>query len=111
MPSRPPWQLQGRPAEALSAAKAVLAIEPGRERALELAMVTASQLHRRDEALDFGRRLLAVDPWVARYHLSMAQILIRGDDWRRAAATGDRPSTPAAPPCGSIRPTSRPAAS
>ncbi len=74
--------LQGRPAEALSAAKAVLAIEPGRERALELAMVAASQLHRRDEALDFGRRLLAVDPWVARYHLSMAQILIRGDDWR-----------------------------
>jgi cytochrome c-type biogenesis protein CcmH/NrfG len=48
-------------------------------------MVAASQLHRRDEALDFGRRLLAVDPWVARYHLSMAQIFTRGDDWRPAA--------------------------
>jgi predicted CXXCH cytochrome family protein len=77
-------ELQGRPAEALLAAKAVLAGEPGRERSLELAMVVASHLRRRDEALDFGRRLLAVDPWVARYHLSMAQIFSRGDDWRPA---------------------------
>jgi predicted CXXCH cytochrome family protein len=77
-------ELQGRPAEALTAAKAVLEAEPGREHALELAMVAASQLRRRDEALGFGRRLLAVDPWVARYHLSMAQILTRGDDWRPA---------------------------
>jgi hypothetical protein len=77
-------ELQGRPAEALTAAKALLAREPGREHALELAMVAASHLRRRDEALDFGRRLLAVDPWVARYHLSMAQIFTRGDDWRPA---------------------------
>jgi hypothetical protein len=74
--------LQDRPADALEAAKAVLALEPGREQVLDLARVLAAQLRHRDEALDFGRRTLAVDPWLARYHLSMAQLYTRGDDWR-----------------------------
>ena len=74
--------LQGRSAEALKAAKVVLRLEPGRERVLDLAMVLASQLRHRDEALAFGRRTLAVDPWISRYHMSMAQLYTRGDDWR-----------------------------
>jgi tetratricopeptide (TPR) repeat protein len=76
--------LQDRPADALKVAQTVLTLEPRRERVLDLAMVLASQLQERDLALEFGRRTLAVDPWVSRYHLSMAQVYTRGDDWRPA---------------------------
>jgi hypothetical protein len=76
--------VQNRSAEALRAAKAVLTLEPNRERVLDLAMVLASRLHLRDDALEFGRRTLAVDPWVAKYYLSMAQVYSRGVDWRQA---------------------------
>jgi hypothetical protein len=75
---------QGKSADALNVTKAILEREPGRERLLELAMVLASNLHRPDEALDFGRRLLHVDPWISRYHLSMAQLYTRGNDWQPA---------------------------
>jgi Cytochrome c554 and c-prime len=75
---------QNRFDEALKVASGVLAFEPRRERVLDLAMVLASQRHDRALALDFGRRTLAVNPWLARYHLSMAQIYTRGDDWRPA---------------------------
>ena len=47
-------------------------------------MVAASHLRRHGEALDFGRRLLDRRTWAARYHLSMAQLFTRGDDWRPA---------------------------
>ncbi len=86
--------LQDRSAEALEAATAALAIEPGRERLLDLGMVVASRLRKHDIALDFGRRTLAIDPWMSRYHLSMAQVLSRDKDWRPGA--GDWPAAIAA---------------
>jgi hypothetical protein len=71
---------QGRFAEGLQAARAVLKREPRRERALELATALAAQLHKRSEALDLGARTLAVNPWKTQYHFAMAQLYVRGDD-------------------------------
>ena len=103
--------LQNHSAEALETAKAVLAVEPGRERALDLAMVLASQLHHRDEALDFGRRTLAVDPWLAQFSLAMREYIPGATTGARQKASGNLPWMRALPLSSSIQPTSKLAAS
>jgi tetratricopeptide (TPR) repeat protein len=77
------WLLD-RPAEALTAFEAVLAIAPAREDALVSAAALAGQQGRYEQAIDFWRRGLAVNPWVARYHYELGKLLIIRREWPEA---------------------------
>src|SRR5262249_26229854 len=74
----------GQPEEALQAYETALARAPDREMTLALAASFAERMKRREEALAYTRRLVAVNPWMWGYQISLARLLARKGDWAGA---------------------------
>lgn len=77
------WQL-GRKSEALVAFETVLANAPRRELTLTYAAVLAAAQGRRDEAIAYWQRAIAVNPWCSQYHFRLASLLAGRQDWPKA---------------------------
>jgi Flp pilus assembly protein TadD len=69
---------------ALAAFGELLAREPGRELALELAAENAADFNRVDTALALWQRLLKLDPDHPRAHPRLASLLVKKQQWRKA---------------------------
>jgi tetratricopeptide (TPR) repeat protein len=82
--------LLDRMPEALAEFEAILAQAPEREETLFSAAAVCGQLGRNEKALDYGRRLIAVNPWSARYHFEVARILIMRQEWSQAIAAAQK---------------------
>jgi tetratricopeptide (TPR) repeat protein len=78
--------LLGRTSEGLEACEQILAQCPDRERTLLNAALFAEDLARREEALDYSRRVLALNPWSSNYRYQVAKLLRAREDWTGAAA-------------------------
>jgi predicted CXXCH cytochrome family protein len=83
------WQL-GHSAEGLAALETALALAPQRELTLSYAAVLAAARGRKDEAIGYWRRAIAVNPWSAPYHARLARLLAQRRDWEDALAECDR---------------------
>jgi tetratricopeptide (TPR) repeat protein len=70
-----------RPREALAAYEAVLTRSPRRELALVGAVQVASELRQWEQALDYARRLVAINPWIPDYHRNLAVLLAQQQRW------------------------------
>src|SRR5205823_2153735 len=86
------WEAQGfafselgRGEEALAAFRTVLARQPDRESTLARAAFVAARMDRRDDAIAFWRRAIAINPWRSNYHASLAPLLFQARDWPGAA--------------------------
>ncbi len=96
------WALNvlGRPAEALEAFQKVLEQAPDAELALILAAQTAEGSKRNEEALEFRRKLVELNPYLGEHHTELAKLLAWKQDWpgvlREAEAAVAL--TPAQPP-------------
>jgi hypothetical protein len=72
---------QGRRAEALAAFQTLLAAAPRREVALSRAAALAQDLNQLEPALDYWRRAVEVNPWVANYRQPLCLLLARLGAW------------------------------
>ena len=70
--------------EALAAFKAVLEKAPEHEETLVDAATLTESLKRPDPAIDYWRRAIAVNPWMADYRWHLAQLLAEKKDWPAA---------------------------
>lgn len=77
------WALN-RKLDAMADFEAALAREPERETTLMYAGALAAALSKRDEALAYWRRAIAVNPWAAHYHLQQAKVFADGREWKKA---------------------------
>jgi predicted CXXCH cytochrome family protein len=75
---------QGRLEEAEACFQKVLAAVPEREHSLYLAATLALRQRRVEAAQRYAERLLRVNPWRWRYHLTFAQSQGQGNHWRAA---------------------------
>ena len=75
----------GRHEESLAAFGTALEREPNRESALSDAATYAGKAGRRDLAIAYWRRVIAISPWRAEYHAQLAIELFRAREWREAA--------------------------
>jgi tetratricopeptide (TPR) repeat protein len=75
----------GRHEESLAALRTALAREPNRESALTEAADSAAGAGRREDAIAYWRRVIAISPWRAEYHARLAIALFQARDWREAA--------------------------
>jgi hypothetical protein len=82
-------QLLGRKEESLAAFEGVLAEVPTDEETLISGAALLGQLGRREKAIGYWKRALAVNPWIARYHYELARLLVLRKDWAGAAAEGE----------------------
>jgi tetratricopeptide (TPR) repeat protein len=69
------------PKEALVASETALALAPGRELALKDAAFFAAKLGRKDLAVDYWKRLLAVNPWQEPPHYNLAKVAAERENW------------------------------
>jgi hypothetical protein len=79
------WQ-SNRRAEGLAALKTALTVAPERELTLSYAGVLSAIQGRKDEAIGYWRRAIAVNPWSAQYHSRLAKLLAERRDWQGALA-------------------------
>src|SRR5262249_52133527 len=79
------WRL-GRRAESFAALQRGLRAAPGHEALLVDNATRASQLKRNDLALEYARRLIAINPWRADYHHLAALVLTEDRAWSEAVA-------------------------
>jgi tetratricopeptide (TPR) repeat protein len=75
---------RGRLSKALAAAEHILANTPERELALVMAAFVTQELKKFDASLDYWRRAIALNPWIADYHASLATILVEKRAWAEA---------------------------
>jgi tetratricopeptide (TPR) repeat protein len=75
---------QGRHREAVQLLDPVLARSPKYEVILEDAAEYADKAGQREKALDYARRLIAVNPWITRYRLRYAALLNLNKEYDRA---------------------------
>ncbi len=76
--------MQGEPRRALADFEAALALAPGREVSLVAAADMAATLGQDQQAEDFWGRALEANPWRARYHARLAEVLARREKWAAA---------------------------
>jgi tetratricopeptide (TPR) repeat protein len=76
--------LLGRKEEALAVCEQVLRLAPQREQALTGAAVLARALGRREAALSYWKRVLAVNPWPIQYHVQLAGLYLERKEWSQA---------------------------
>jgi Flp pilus assembly protein TadD len=81
--------LLGRSAEARAAFDALLARAPDWELGLVGAAVMAERLGQTEDALDYWRRAVAVDPWASEYRRGRALLLVKKQAWDEARAECD----------------------
>jgi hypothetical protein len=74
----------GRPEESVAAFRSALARDPNRESTLTYAAYHAAFAGRREEAIAYWRRAIAISPWLERYHAELANLLSQVGDWRGA---------------------------
>ncbi|HKI36265.1 MAG TPA: tetratricopeptide repeat protein [Gemmataceae bacterium] len=72
---------QGRRGEALAVLQTVLARAPRREAALTRAGTLARDLNQRPSAIDYWRRAVEVNPWVAGYRAFLCELLAGEGAW------------------------------
>ncbi len=87
----PAWEALGltrlmrhRGQEALAALENVLHRDPNREIALSAVATLAWNLGRREESLAYGRRVIAVNPWLPTYRRFLTQLLLHQGEWDEA---------------------------
>jgi hypothetical protein len=73
--------LQTRLLDALTATEAVLARAPRREQALRQAATIAEDLRQIPKAIDYWRRAVEVNPWIANYRNHLAGLLAERQAW------------------------------
>ena len=78
-------QLAGRKSEALAATQTVLSLVPNHEGALTSAAQLAAETDQPQQALDYWKRAVAVNPVSAHYRQELATVLARGGNWTAAA--------------------------
>ena len=78
------WLLERRP-EAMSAFERALELAPRREESLVYAAGLSTQLSRFDDAVNYWKRALAVNPFSVRSHFEFAQLLGLRNDWQKCA--------------------------
>jgi hypothetical protein len=83
------FTFQGRSEEALANYESVLARFPQRETTLIQAAYVAESAGRREAAIAYWRRALAVNGWTARPHYLLASLLADGHDWSEAVEECD----------------------
>jgi hypothetical protein len=74
------WAVDRRP-EALAALQSVLTAAPRREGALTRAAVLAQELNQVETAIDYWRRAVEINPWMADYRRALCQLLVRQEAW------------------------------
>ena len=62
-----------------------LTMEPGRESALVEAARVAAKMDRRQDATDYWKRTIAVNPWRSDYHGELAFVYFHNRDWQASA--------------------------
>ncbi len=67
--------------EALAAFEKAIAIKPNLERALVGAASVSTALERPEQAIGFWKRAIEVNPFMPRYHLDMARLLVQRREW------------------------------
>jgi Flp pilus assembly protein TadD len=72
---------QGRQREGLADLEKALALTPHEESTLEAAATMATALREEDKAQAFWERAVAINPWKAMYHLNLAQLHARRQEW------------------------------
>jgi tetratricopeptide (TPR) repeat protein len=77
--------VRGREADGLAAFEAALRLAPDRESTLIGAALLASRLQRREQSITYWQRAIAIDPWRAFYHATLAHQLARSGRWNEAA--------------------------
>jgi hypothetical protein len=75
------YWLADRPRDALAASETALALAPAREVALRDAAFFAAKLGRKDLAVKYWKRLLAVNPWQEPTHYNLAKVAAEREDW------------------------------
>lgn len=80
---------QGREATARALLQELLAKEPERETALASAGLLAESLGKADEALGLWRRVVAVNPSLARYRRKLARALAQAEAWGEVATVAE----------------------
>jgi Tfp pilus assembly protein PilF len=71
----------GRRPEALAAFRSALDHAPEREVSLARAATLAQDLGEGRDALDFWRRAIALNPWIAEYRRNLTRLLFHNQDW------------------------------
>jgi Flp pilus assembly protein TadD len=79
------WQ-QGRQREGLADLETALELAPREESILEAAATMATALRDEDRARAYWERLIAINPWKAMYHLNLAQLRARRQEWPQVRA-------------------------
>jgi tetratricopeptide (TPR) repeat protein len=74
----------GRTKEALAAFEEILELAPRRETALHMAALLAQRAGLREKALEYWRRVVAVNPWGADYRANLATLLVHSRAWEEA---------------------------
>jgi tetratricopeptide (TPR) repeat protein len=72
-------------AEAMTAYETVLSRIPDRETSLIGAATLAMVMDRKEAAVNYWRRAVAVDPWRSDYHVKLASVLMALEKWQEAA--------------------------
>jgi predicted CXXCH cytochrome family protein len=75
----------GRDEQALTELKKALAHEPSRESTLVAVAYQAVKMDRRQEAVTYWLRAIAVNPWRSDYHGELALVYFRDRNWRASA--------------------------
>jgi Tfp pilus assembly protein PilF len=76
---------RGRYDEALAAFRKALTIEPGRESALVEAARLTAKLDRRQDAVVYWQRAIAINPWRSDYHAELAFVYFNDRNWQASA--------------------------
>ena len=81
-----------RKSDALAAFGGALARQPERELTLTYLAVLTAAMGRREEAITYWQRALAVNPWCSQYHFRRASLLAERQDWQKALAEAEAAS-------------------
>ena len=76
--------MRGRESEASAAYDAILRMAPDRESTLVAAALLASRQQRPDQSIAYMQRAIAINPWRAFYHATLAHQLARSGRWQEA---------------------------
>jgi hypothetical protein len=80
-------EAQQRNREAIDAYNKCLKLKPNEEKALEFAAELTGRIGRADDAISYYKRLIEVNPYLAKYHLELAGLYAARREWAEAQAS------------------------
>ena len=78
--------MSNKPNDAASAFDALLEEWPRKESALAHAALLSQNLSRHDQAFEYWRRAVAINPTLASHHAELARVWLKREDWPKVLA-------------------------